>query len=155
MNDFMDILSKLENEIRDSKKTMLGSSRCIDEAKCMDYIFVMKNMIPNEMKEARLVLSEKEEILSNANDDAKNIVNNAYEEMNKILDQSEIISRANHEAKMIISRAEQYVDNVKREASDNINGLMITAEDKIIHVLNVIRDCQSDLRNFGIDEPRR
>ena len=56
---------------------------------------------------------------------------------------------------MIISRAEQYVDNVKREASDNINGLMITAEDKIIHVLNVIRDCQSDLRNFGIDEPRR
>ena len=152
MNDFLDVLSKLEHEIRESKKTVLGGSRYIDEATCMDYIFVLKNMIPNEIKEAKLLLSEREEIIANAKSESESIINNAYEEMNRILDSSEIIGRANHEANMIVSRAEQFVETIKHEASGNINDLMINAEDKIIHVLNVIRDCQSDLRKTGFED---
>ena len=155
MNDFLDVLAKLENEIRQSKRTVLGGSKYIDGATCMDYIFTLKDLIPTEIKEARLLLSEREEILSSARAEADDVLNNAYNEMNRILDQSEIITQANREAQIIVSKAKNYVANIKHEAAVNINDLMVTAEDKIINVLNVIRECQSDLQNSGLDEVRR
>ncbi len=151
MNDFLEVLAKLELEIRDAKRTVLGGNRYIDDAKCMDYIFVLKNLIPNEIKESNLLLAEREEIIINAKADAEEILNNAYEEMNRILDESEIINRAKHEAQIIVANAEKYVGGIKIDTVNTINSLMNDAENNIIHLLNAIRDSKDDLSKLGID----
>lgn len=146
MNDFLKILNELETEIRDSRKSVLGN-RYIDEGKCMDYILTLKSLIPQEIKEAQIILSERENILSEAEETAQKIVSEAKKQAESMLDESEIIKRAEYEADNIQNGARQYWDRVEYETMNSLLALLSNAENKLVDILGNIRDSKEDLLN--------
>ncbi len=148
MHDFMRILNELECEIKDSKRSMLGGNRYIDEGKCMDYILTLKSLLPQDIKEAQIILAEKENILSEAEDYASHLVSDAKAKANKILDESELIAQAEYEADQILKSAKEEADRIKYETMNSVMDLLKESENKMIDIINCVRDS----KNVIIDE---
>lgn len=155
MNDFLKILNDLEMEIRDSRKSMLGGNRYIDEGKCMDYILTLKSLLPQEMKEAQIILSERDNILNEAEATAEKIVSEAQAKADKMLDESEIIARAEYEAEQIQTNARQYWSRIEYETVNTVLGLLTNAENKLVDILGNIRDSKEDLMSQNQQHYRR
>lgn len=148
MHDFMRILNELEGEIKDSKRSMLGGNRYIDEGKCMDYILTLKSLLPQDIKEAQIILAEKENILSEAEDYASHLVSDAKAKANKILDESELIAQSEYEADQILKNAKEEADRIKYETMNSVMDLLKESENKMIDIINCVRDS----KNVIIDE---
>lgn len=145
MHDFMKILEDFEYFIKDSKKSMLTGSRYIDEGKCMDYILTLKSLLPQEIIEAQIILSEKDNILSEAKQNADEIVKIAQDKANQLLDNSEIIAQAEYEANQIMQSAKNEQDRIRYETMQSLYDLLTDAENKMIDVINCVRDSKTDL----------
>ena len=155
MLDLTNILDSLEREIRSAKKTMLGGSKYIDEAKCLEYIFALRNYLPDEIKEAKLIMQEKDNIINEANKEAEYIVEDARRHAESLISESEIIKRAQMQADHMIREAQNYINAIKNDAAIGIDNMFLDAEQKLIKQLNVIRDSREDLRRSGIDGNNR
>lgn len=145
MNDFIKILNELESEIRDSKRSMLGGNRYIDEGKCMDYILTLKSLLPQEIKEAQIILSEKDSIMSEAEEYAAHIISDAKAKANKILDESELMAQAKYEANQIRGAAKADSDRITYETMDSVMQLLKEAENKMIDIINCVRDSKNTI----------
>lgn len=149
MIDYISILNSLEAEIRNARRTVLGGSKYIDEAKCMDYIFTLRNSIPEDIKEAKLILQERERILEDAKKEADYIIQDAERQAQMITDESQIIERAEAEADDIVMSAERYVENMQRNASIGMDELLFDAEQSMLRVINLIRESRDELQQRG------
>lgn len=148
MHDFMKILNEFEAEIKDSKRSMLGGNRYIDEGKCMDYILTLKSLLPQEIKEAQIILTEKENIMGEAEDYAEHVITEAKTRANKILDESELIAQAEYEANQILNEAKKERDRIRYETMNSMMELLTDSENKLIDIINCVRDS----KNTIIDE---
>ena len=140
MNDFVKILNELESEIKDSRRSMLGGNRYIDEGKCMDYILTLKSLLPQEIKEAQIILTEKENIMREAEDYASHLISDAKAKANKILDESELTKQAKYEANQIIDDAKEQSDRM-----DSLMELLKDSENKMIDIINCVRDSKNTI----------
>ena len=145
MNDFVKILNELESEIKDSRRSMLGGNRYIDEGKCMDYILTLKSLLPQEIKEAQIILTEKENIMREAEDYASHLISDAKEKANKILDESELTKQAKYEANQIIDDAKEQSDRMIYETMDSLMELLKDSENKMIDIINCVRDSKNTI----------
>ena len=148
MNDFMKILNELESEIKDSRRSMLGGNRYIDEGKCMDYILTQKSLLPQEIKEAQIIMSEKENIMREAEDYATHLISDAKAKANKILDESELTKQAKFEAKQILDGANDEREKIMYDTMTSMMDLLKDAENKMIDIIN----CVTDSKNTILDE---
>lgn len=145
MHDFIKILNDLEGEIKDSRRSMLGGNRYIDEGKCMDYILTLKSLLPQDIKEAQIILAEKENIIREAEDYANHLVNDAKAKANKILDESELIKRAQYEADQIVKKANDEFENLRYDTMDSVMELLKNAENKMIDIINCVRESKNEI----------
>lgn len=145
MNDFLKILNELESEIKDSRRSMLGGNRYIDEGKCMDYILTLKSLLPQEIKEAQIILTEKENIMSEAEDYAAHIIGDAKAKANNILDESELTEQAKYEANQILESAKKERDRLIYETMDSLMNLLKESENKMIDIINCVRDSKNTI----------
>ena len=145
MHDFLKILNDLESEIKDSRRSMLGGNRYIDEGKCMDYILTLKSLLPQDIKEAQIILAEKENIISEAEDYANHLVNDAKSKANKILDESELIRQAEYEADQILKSANEEAERLRYETMNSVMDLLKNSEDKMIDIINCVRESKNEI----------
>ena len=131
MNDFVKILNELESEIKDSRRSMLGGNRYIDEGKCMDYILTLKSLLPQEIKEAQIILTEKENIMREAEDYDSHLISDAKE--------------AKYEANQIIDDAKEQSDRMIYETMDSLMELLKDSENKMIDIINCVRDSKNTI----------
>ncbi len=145
MHDFLKILNDLESEIKDSRRSMLGGNRYIDEGKCMDYILTLKSLLPQDIKEAQIILAEKENIISEAEDYANHLVNDAKSKANKILDESELIRQAEYEADQILKSANEEAERLRYETMNSVMDLLKNSENKMIDIINCVRESKNEI----------
>ncbi len=145
MHDFLKILNDLESEIKDSRRSMLGGNRYIDEGKCMDYILTLKSLMPQDIKEAQIILAEKENIISEAEDYANHLVNDAKSKANKILDESELIRQAEYEADQILKSANEEAERLRYETMNSVMDLLKDSENKMIDIINCVRESKNEI----------
>ena len=83
------VLDKLEEEIRGGKKALFGNLRAVDDTKCLEYIASIRNLLPSSITEARVILQDKDNIIGDAHDKARDILNKARAEADDLRRQLE------------------------------------------------------------------
>ncbi|HEY8390717.1 MAG TPA: hypothetical protein VIL26_07220 [Clostridia bacterium] len=110
--DFYDLLLELENEFVDTEKGIFGKK--INVQKCINLIDSLKRAFPSVIKDANYVVSNKEEILIEAERKANQIIKEAETHANIIVKNSEIMKRAE-------ASAQSHYESVRRACDDSIN----------------------------------
>ena len=125
--DILYLVDRLENLVANSKKMPLVNQIILKEAELLTIIEQMRTSVPGEVKQARRIIQEKERILTQAQNDASNLVTRAREEMERAMNREgllraaeersqEIIRRANEQAQMIVRRAESHTEQMQIES---------------------------------------
>ena len=102
------------------RRTLCGGCR-----KVRDLIDSIRMNMPNEIKQARAVVADRNQILSLAKGEAEALIRKAEERAKQLLEQESIVRQANAKAMALLndasSRAQQLVEDAQKQAEQTVN----------------------------------
>jgi cell division septum initiation protein DivIVA len=111
-------LQQLEDMVKEAKSMPLSSSALLNRDELLELLGEMKESLPEEIKQARWVVKDREELLAKARRDADRMVEEARAEQLRLASQEEVVKRAEVEAERVVAEAEAEARRVRLEAED-------------------------------------
>src|SRR5437867_8875443 len=84
-------LQQLEDMVRDAKSMPLSSSALLNREEVLDLVKDMKETLPDEIRQARWVVKDREELLAKARRDAEAMVEQGQEEQLRLASREAVV----------------------------------------------------------------
>jgi cell division septum initiation protein DivIVA len=127
----MDIAARihqLEELIREAKSMPLSASVLVNKDEVLELVEGMRTTLPEEIKQARWVVKDREELLAKARRDAEVIVDDARKEQARLVSDDEIVGESSREAERILEDAREQARQIKLEAEDYVDAMLASFE---------------------------
>ena len=153
--DISQIIDALEREFANSKNFLWSKKSLVNMDKCASLIAEIKANLPQAIQEASYVLSKKEQILNNAQAEAKHMIAEAEYRAEQLVSATEIKKRSEKIANDIIQKATKKCDQLFAITKENVDKLLKSVElylDQNLAVLKRNRDeLDMTINNLKID----
>jgi cell division septum initiation protein DivIVA len=133
--DLSSRLSELEELVRDAKSMPLSSSALLNRDEVLNLIDDLKSSLPDEIKQARWVVKDREELLAKARRDAEAMVEQARAEQLRLASHEAVMQRAKDEAERIVQEAEEDARRLRLEAEDYVDAKLAQLEGTLQKIL--------------------
>ena len=140
-----ELLEQLD-EILDSGIKIPGKRTVIDIEKLRAVIDDIRLNIPAEIKQARGIVSDRADIITNAKREADGIIRAAEERAKAMVAQEEITKLAQEKAAEIIATAQGKSRNMRKAAQDFVDDIMRRADDGLSANLAEVRKTRAALK---------
>lgn len=121
-------LQQLEDMIREAKSMPLSSSALLNREEILELVSQMREVLPEEIKQARWVVKDREELLTKARRDSQRIVEEADQEQLRMATREEVVKRAEAEADRILAEAREEARRMRLEAEDYVDAKLAQFE---------------------------
>jgi hypothetical protein len=121
-------LQQLEDLVRDAKSMPLSSSALLNREEVLELLAEMRDTLPEEVKQARWVVKDRDELLGKARFEAEAIVEAARQEQMQMARHEEVVARANQEAERITQEAEGEARKIRLDAEDYVDAKLAQFE---------------------------
>ena len=141
--DLQYLIDRLETMVRAGRRMPVMNKIMMDEQELVDLIDQMRTVLPEEIRYAKHVLREKEQILSDAQAQADDVLRNARQ-------QAEVLI----EREGLLKQARQQADDIKRQAQEEAERVQVGADNYVRQVLTDLADSlhrQIASVNTGLD----
>lgn len=158
--DIMDLIDDLERVINESKNSLVGGGqkKVVETDAVYEIIDEMRASYPDELRNARRVLKERDEMLAAAELEGNRIINDAKEQALIIAGEQEIARLAQQRADEIMEQAremeretrfgaEDYADQVFLHLEENLNKLSASVS-RCRERLNAASESHSNVVNW-------
>jgi len=136
-------LQQLEELVREAKSMPLSSSVLVGRDEVLQMLHEMQEDLPEEIKQARWIVKDREELLAKARAEGERIVEHAREEQARLARKEEIVRRAEEEADAILLEAEERARSMRTEAEDYVDAKLAQFE---IALRRILEDSQATTR---------
>jgi cell division septum initiation protein DivIVA len=136
-------LQQLEELVREAKSMPLSSSVLVSRDEVLEMIREMQESLPEEIKQARWIVKDREELLAKARVEGERIIEQAREDQRRMAMKEEIAIRAEQESEAIRIGAEEKADQMRREAEDYVDAKLAQFE---IALRRILEDSQAATR---------
>lgn len=150
--DALKVMEEFEDLISKSKRVPLTSNVIINEGKIHDFLDKLKASFPEEFKQARWIVKERDQVLDDSRKEADRIVKEAQENANKLILETEIIKKAQREAELIIKQAETKAREMRLEVEDYIDSKLANLEATLQKLLLSIKKGRDKLSGKTMEE---
>lgn len=150
--DILHLVDRLEELFNESRPIPLTHNVIIDEDKILDIIDQMRVTIPEEMKKAQQVLSQRDRILAQAQEEANRTLNLARDKSDNLVERDAIVQAAHVQADEIISKALTDVEKTKRDADKYVIDTLIRVEYELERMLNQARNGILALQSLAVED---
>lgn len=140
------LLDRLDQLIDSAPEIPLTGKSLIDADEALDLIDKIRNAIPEEVKRAEWLASEKERVIQESQVEAEKIVVQAEEYVAKMVSESEVLKKANDEAKKIVETARQEAREMEKGASEYANDVLANLQSSLEKTLAVVKKGQEELK---------
>jgi len=130
-------LQQLEELVREAKSMPLSSSVLVNREEFLQMLAEAQESLPEEIKQARWIVRDREELLSKARAEGERIIERAREEQTRLARREDVVKRAEEEAERLLAGAEDRAAGMMQEAEDYVDG-------KLAQFENVLRRVQED-----------
>ena len=144
--DLASRLAHLEEVIREAKSMPLSSSALVNREEVLDLLTDIQESLPEEIKQARWIVKDREDLLGKARAEGERIVEQAHEEQRRMALKEEVARRAEAEAHSILEEAQDRTDAMRREAEDYVDAKLAQFE---IALRKILEDTQSSARSVA------
>jgi ElaB/YqjD/DUF883 family membrane-anchored ribosome-binding protein len=127
--DLQYLIDRLETMVRAGRRMPVMNKIMMDEQELVDLIDQMRTVLPEEIRYAKHVLREKEQILSDAQAQADDVLRNARQ-------QAEVLI----EREGLLKQARQQADDIKRQAQEEAERVQVGADNYVRQVLTDLAD---------------
>lgn len=132
--DILYLVDRLENLIAGSRKMPLVNQIIMKESDILNIVDQLRTTIPDEIKQARRIIQDKERILAQAQAEANALLARAREESEQAVNREgllkaaearsqELVRRAEEEAEVLKNKADGYVVETLRDLRDHLTSI--------------------------------
>src|SRR5512146_383430 len=141
--DIMQLLDRLETVLSGGSRIPLSGKTMVDEHECMDILDQLRIAVPEEVKQAKRLQSDRDRIIRDAEERAERIIAQAREQASASAEQHEIVRAAEARARLILqaadAEAEERRDGADRYAAETLAQLERHLDEQLTVVRNGIR----------------
>ncbi len=143
--DIVQIISELEQEFVNSKNFLWSKKTLVNMDKCASLIAEIKANLPTAIQEATYVLSKKEQIMNNAQAEAKRTITEAEFRAEQLVSTSEIFKKSEQAAQEMIDKANKKCAQLYAVTKENVDKMLRSVEMYLDQNLNVVRRNRDEL----------
>jgi vacuolar-type H+-ATPase subunit H len=118
----------------------LSTSVLINREEALELVQEMLAALPEEIKQARWVVKDREQLLGKARKDAEGIIQDALEQQSKLLAQEEVVKSSVKEAERILEEARGQARQIRHEAEDYMDQKLAAFEATLTKSLEQIAE---------------
>ncbi len=141
----MKLLEFLYEELNNSSSVPLTGKRLVDVEKCLDIVSELRVTLPDDMKDAEMIVRDRDRIVKEAELQAKDILRDAEAQFERMVSESSIVAEAQHRAQDIVNNARRQANEAKLSADDYADDLLAGLEKYLHSVLEDVRDNRDEL----------
>lgn len=138
VGELQDMIEQMISTLKEAKAVPLSSSVLIDRDNFLAMCDRLRAELPDELRAARWMVREREAFITRTNERAKDVLERAQAEGQRLVADSHILAEAVEEANVLTRRAEGEARRIRLEAEDDVlrnldrlEGLLIEVSDRI------------------------
>ena len=113
----------------------------------------MRNNLPDEVRESKKIVNDREQILKNAHLESENIIQQAEERARGLVSEQEIVKRSQQRAVEILTAAQGQAKELSRNATLYCESILKNSEEVLARSVADIKSTRMNLRN-ATNRPR-
>jgi cell division septum initiation protein DivIVA len=138
--DIQHLVDRLEDLIDEGRHIPFSKYTMIDEERALEIIDQMRISIPEEIEKAARVLSQRDRVLAQANEEAARIVQQARERSDQMVEREASVQAAQSRAANLIEQARQETEGITGDADRYVLEVLSKLEQFLLREINVVRN---------------
>jgi vacuolar-type H+-ATPase subunit H len=134
--DILHLIDRLEELFNNSRPIPLTHNVIVDEDKFLDIIDQMRISIPEEVKKAQQVFSQKDRVMAQAQEEANRTLQLAREKADILIEKEALVQDAQHRAGQIIDQARSEAENIKTGADQYALDILMGLQTELSRLTN-------------------
>lgn len=151
--DIQHLVDRLEDLVDEGRHMPFSKFTMIDEERALELIDQMRISIPEEIEKASRVLSQRDRILAQANEEAARLIQAAREQGVQLMDREATVQAAQSRAANIVEQAKQEAEEVVAGADSYVAETLAKLEQQLGKALNVVRNGINEVNTAGAVQP--
>jgi hypothetical protein len=119
--DFEDLLLRLREMVETSRSMPMSASVLVNREEVLDLLDAMLTSLPEELRQARWLLKERDEFLLKARREADDIVEAGRLQAARLVERTELVREARRVADAVVEEAESNARALRHEAEDYVD----------------------------------
>lgn len=144
--DVIALLDRLENLVASSARVPLTGKIITDEEAIYNILDDIRSSMPDELKQAKMVVRERDRLVEQAKIEAEQIISEAMSKAAKLASESSIVAEAKKQAQEIVDKAravsQEISDGARLYAHDTLNSLA----ESLARISEAVKMGQEELR---------
>jgi cell division septum initiation protein DivIVA len=146
--ELFNALNELEEIIESSIKVPMTRRVLVDEDRLLDMLDRIRTTLPEEIRQAKWIIQEREKVLAETKKEAGRIMEDVQKQLERRIDESEIARLAKERAEETVERAESIAREIKQGARDYADEVLNELEKKIESIMAEIRNGRAELKGL-------
>lgn len=144
----MDLLKELEELIERGNAVPFSSKAMIDPEEAAEIIAEIREQLPKELNESRKIVSERKQILFEAQANADRIKNDADKQIQSKIDGSEVVKQANAKAEKLLSTAQAQAKEIRVGTQRYADKILYDLQVQLKDLNDKIEENRKELKNI-------
>jgi hypothetical protein len=149
--DVLVLIDKLDDLVHNARQLPIGGQVRVDKEEIYDILDQMRATIPEEIKQARWIVKERQEMLAEAKKEAERIIKDARERQEQLVGEEDVTKQAERAAEDIVEDARAREREIRLGAEDYADEILNTLEVNLSKFIAAVQRGRERLQ--GKDEP--
>ena len=150
-----ELLDLMEETLEEGTSVPFAATkRVVDVERCRDIIDEVRNNLPDELRDSKKIVADREQIVRTAQQEADNIIKQAEERARVLVSDQEITKRAQTAAVEIVNAAQNQAKELNRASATYCESILKNSEEVLARSVADIKNTRMNLRNVASRDMR-
>jgi vacuolar-type H+-ATPase subunit H len=141
------LLNEMENMFLDGARVPFTNKRVLEEDDFARLLDEIREHLPQEIQEAKRIISDRQRILDDAQKEAQTVVEQAKTYISKMTDENIVTKQAQERAGEILGQAQKDAVALQHDALNYANDVFSHLEEQLENALDVVKKGHADLHH--------
>lgn len=125
----------------------VAAKRMVDVDRMRDIIDEIRNNLPDEIRDSKKIVADRDQIIADAQREADNIIKKAEERARNLVSDQEVVKRAKKYATELVTAGKAQSDELRRSATAYCEEVLKKSEEALNRSIAGIKSTRMNLRN--------
>jgi cell division septum initiation protein DivIVA len=137
--DILTLIDRIEEVIDHGRNVPMTQQRMVDTDKLYELIDEIRSQYPDELKQARWIVKERQEMLEEAEKEANRVLEEARERAQALASEQEVVRLAEQQAAEILDDARSREREIRLGAEDYADEMLANLEANLGKLLTAVQ----------------
>ena len=134
----LEIIDRIEELLDGSKRIPFSANVLVNGDEIYDLLEELRNEMPEELRQSRWIVKERENMIEEARNQAEKIIQDAEEKSEILVSETEVMKKATRKSEEIMATIEARARTIRLEAEDYADEKLANLEAVLHKLINAI-----------------